>query len=329
MKGIVKAFIGWALCALLLAPGAALAAKYTLRVAYENNPGEPFDLAVKEWAKLFKQQTHGQGELLLFPSSALGSKKDVMEQMKMGSPLITLADGAFFADYLPDFGIIMGPYLGRNYQDIFTLTKSPWFADMSRQLEDKGFHILAANWLYGIRQMVVNRPIHTPADLQGVKIRVANSRVFIEAIRAMGATPTPMPLGEVYTALTTGVIDGAENPIPVLYGQKLFEPARYLIMTGHIDNVTQLVIGHKYYRTLPPDIQAALTRSCEQAGNYMTRLMLEADKRDREKMVAAGVTVIEVDRELFREASKSAYQQFPEWTPGLYDRLQDYLKNPS
>ncbi|CAI2508563.1 C4-dicarboxylate TRAP transporter substrate-binding protein [Serratia liquefaciens] len=328
MKGQLKQWVilTCALFSLLVFSTESISAKYTIRVSYENNPGEPFDLAVKKWAELFKEKTNGQGELVLFPSSSLGSKKDVMEQIKLGSAMITLADGAFFADYLPDFGIMMGPYLGRDYNDIFTLTKTPWFADLSRQLDDKGFHILAANWLYGIRQMVVNKPIHTPADLKGVKIRVANSRIFIEAIKAMGATPTPMPLGEVYTALTTGVIDGAENPIPVLYGQKLFEPARYLIMTGHIDNVTQLIIGQKYYRQLPDNIKKALTLSCEEAGNYMTQLIIQADQQDREKMKAAGVRVIEVDRELFRQASKSAYQQFPEWTPGLYEKLQSYLE---
>ena len=314
-----------AACALLSGPAQA-DAKYSIKVAYANNPGEPFDLAVNEWARLFAEETNGEGELITFPSAALGAKKDVMEQMLYGSGIITLADGAFFADYVPDFGIMMAPYLGNNYEDIFKLTKTPWFADLSKQLDGHGYHILAANWLYGVRHMMTKKPVKTPEDLKGMKIRVANGRIFIEAIRAMGATPTPMALAETYPALTTGVIDGAENPIPVLYGQKLFEPAPYLDLTGHIDNVTQLVIGQKYFEKLPENIQKALTHSCEEAGEFMTALSEKVANEDMEKMKKAGVTVVEVDRSLFREAAKSAYTKFPEWSPGLYDKVQSYLK---
>lgn len=306
--------------------GSALAAKYVIRAGYENNPGEPFDKAMHEWARLFKEATNGEGELQLYPSSQLGSKKDLMEQMTMGAAIITLTDGAFFADYIPDFAIMMGPYLGKDYTEVIKLSESPWFAEMSGELDKKGFHILAANWLYGSRHMVTNRPVHTPADLKGLKIRVPNARIQIEAMKEMGATPTPMPLAEVYPALTTGVIDGAENPIPVLYGQKHHEPAKYLILTGHLDNITNLTIGYKYYSKLPENIQKALTETCVQAGDFMTALILDAEQATIEKMKAEGVTVIEVDRNLFREASKATYEKFPDWTPGLYDKLQDYLK---
>lgn len=329
MKGkTIRSIFTLCMAALLVAAfvNPAPAAKYTIKAAYENNPGEPFDRAMHEWARLFKEATNGEGEIQLYPSSQLGSKKDVMEQMKMGAAMITLTDGAFFADYVPDFAILMGPYLGKDYTEVIKLGKTPWFADISTQLEKKGFHILAANWLYGSRHMVTNKPVHTPEDLKGLKIRVPNTRIQIEAMKEMGAAPTPMPLAEVYPALTTGVIDGAENPIPVLYGQKHHEPAKYLILTGHLDTITDITIGSKYYQKLPDDIKKALTTSCEQAGDYMTRILLEAEKETIEKMKAEGVTVIEVDRALFREASKNTYTKFPEWTPGLYEKLQGYLK---
>jgi TRAP-type transport system periplasmic protein len=305
---------------------AATNEKVVIKIAYENNPGEPIDLAVKEWARLFKEKTNGRGELQLYPSSQLGSKKDIIEQMKLGSNIITIADGGFFADYVPDFGIMMGPYLGKDYNDIFKLTKTDWFKDLSTKLEGKGYHIVTSNWLYGTRHMVVNKPVKTPADLQGLKIRVPNNKIQIEALKAMGATPTPMPLAEVYPALTQGVIDGAENPIPVLYGQKHHEPAKYLIMTGHLDNVSQWIIGQKYYEKMPADIQKALIESGDEAGNFMTQQIEKAEKETIEKMKTEGVTVIEVDRNLFREATKGVYTKFPEWTPGLYDKVQGLLK---
>ncbi|MDR1827629.1 MAG: C4-dicarboxylate TRAP transporter substrate-binding protein [Methylobacteriaceae bacterium] len=318
--------VGATLLSFAVATGPALSAEYSIKVAYENNPGEPFDLACQEWAKLFKEKTGGKGELLLYPSSQLGSKKDVMEQMTMGAGIVTLTDGAFFADYIPDFAILMGPYLGKDYTDVIKLSNTPWFNEMATKLEGQGFHILAANWLYGTRHMVTKKPVHTPEDLKGMKIRVPNARIQIEAMKEMGGTPTPMPLAEVYPALTTGVIDGAENPIPVLYGQKHHEPAKYLILTGHLDNITNITISNEYYQKLPDDIKTALTESCKEAGDFMTALILKNEKEVIEKMKAEGVTVIEVDRNLFREASKGTYSKFPEWTPGLYDKLQGYLK---
>ncbi len=325
-KRIAAGVVGLAMACMAFG-GAVQAAdvKYSIKLAYENNPGEPLDLAMREWARLFKEKTGGVGEMKVYPSSQLGSKKDVMEQMKMGSAIITLTDGAFFADYIPDFGIMMGPYLGKDYKDVIKLSETPWFADMSKQLEAKGFHIVGANWLYGTRHMLTKKPVHTPADLAGLKIRTPNARIQIEAMKDMGATPTPMPLAEVYPALTTGVIDGAENPIPTLYGQKHHEVAKFLILTGHLDNVTNLTAGQKYYEKLPPEIQKALTESCQEAGVYMTDLVHKVEKELIEKMKAEGVTVIEVDRGPFREATKTTYTKFPEWTPGLYEKVQGYL----
>lgn len=314
------------LCA-SLAPDAAMAAKYTIKVTYENNPGEPFDLAMHEWAKFFKEATGGEGELRLFPSSQLGQKKDVLEQMRMGAGIITLTDGAYLADFLPDFAIMMGPYLGKDYKDIFKISQGPWFKEMCVKLQDKGFHILAANWLFGVRHTMLKKPAKTPEDFKGLKIRTPITPIQIETVKAMGGTPTPMPLSEVYTSLTTGVIDGAENPIPVLYGQKHHEVAKYLILTGHCNNVTDITIGWKYYQTLPANIQKALVETCHKAGDFLTALILKADKEIIEKMKREGVTVIEVDQELFRNATKSVYSQFPAWTPGLYQKLQDYLAN--
>jgi tripartite ATP-independent transporter DctP family solute receptor len=327
IKSLAAGLVCLALTGALCHDGAQ-AAQYTIKFGYENSQGEPFDLGVREWARLVKEKTNGQVIIQPFPNSQLGSKKDIMEQMKLGAPVGTLSDGAFFADFgIPDFAILMGPYLGDGgYKDIIKLADTPWFEGLVKQLDDYGIHIIAANWLYGERHMVTKKPVRTPADLKGMKIRVPNTQIQIKAMAAMGATPTPMPLGEVYTALNTGVIDGAENPIPALYGLKLYEPTKHLILTGHLDNVTNLIVSKKYFDKLPPDIQKAIVETCKTAGDYMTAQLLKAEKENVEAMKAQGVTVIEVDRKLFRDAARATYSQFPDWTPGLYEKLQGYLK---
>ncbi|MBS1155464.1 MAG: siaP [Proteobacteria bacterium] len=302
------------------------AAKYTIKVAYENNPGEPLDLAAKEWARAFKEKTKGQAELQLFPSSALGAKKDVMQQMQLGSGVITITDGGFLADYVPDFGILMGPYLANDYKDLFKLAKSPWFADMSNKLAGKGLRIVTSNWLYGTRHFLLKKPAKTPSELKGVKLRSPNNRIQIEAIQSMGATPTPMPLSDVYPALSTGVIDGTESPINVFYSMKAYETAKYLVKTAYIHNISQWVIGEKYYAKLPADIQKALMESADIGGNFMTNSVVSAEQDAVEKLKKEGVTIIEVDREAFKKAAMVTYSKFPEWTPGLYEKVQGYMK---
>ena len=114
--------------------------------------------------------------------------------------------------------------------------------------------------------------------------------------------------------------------IPVLYGQKHHEPAKYLVLSGHLDMITQCFIGAAYFKKLPADIQKALIESGDEAGVFMMKTTLAAEKDVIEKMKKEGVTVMEVDKAAFREAAKDTYKHFPEWSPGLYDKVQSFLK---
>ncbi|WFS62605.1 C4-dicarboxylate TRAP transporter substrate-binding protein [Pseudodesulfovibrio thermohalotolerans] len=310
---------------LILAMSGIAQAKTTIRLAYENNPGEPLDQVAHKWADLVKERSNGEVELLLFPSSQLGGKKDILEMAKMGVNVITICDAGFLADYVPDFGILVGPYLAESPEKIFKLFKTGWYNDLAKQLESKGLHIVTSNWLYGVRHMVTTKPVKSPADMKGLKIRVPNNRIQIAALKSMGATPTPMPLGEVYPALTQGIIDGAENPLSVLYGQKLYEPAKYIELIGYLTMTAQWVGGQAYFDTLPADVVTLLQETGDEAGLYSRKVMAEEDEKIIKKMIADGSTLVDVDTAAFREMSKSTYSQFPEWTPGLYEKVQKLL----
>ncbi|MDR1520496.1 MAG: C4-dicarboxylate TRAP transporter substrate-binding protein [Planctomycetota bacterium] len=313
------------LLALAMAAPVAGAAQYVVKIGYENHPGEPLDAAVRHWKKLAEEKTGGKLEVQLFPSSQLGSKKDLIEQIRMGGNLVTFVDGSFLADFVPDMAILNGPYLADEMMDIVKLPESDWWKGLEKQLEAKDLHILAFNFLYGIRNMVVKKPVHAPADLNGLKIRVPNNKIQLEGILAMGAIPTPMPLAEVYPALTQGVIDGAENPIPVLYGQKHHEAAKYLILTKHLDNITGFVANPDFLKELPPEIVKAFEEAAYEAGEFSQKLALDADREYTEKIKAEGGVIIEVDITPFQEATKVVYSKFPEWTPGLYEKVRGIM----
>lgn len=325
-KAIGTLFAACTLAATMLAPASVLAKPVSIKVAYENNPGEPLDLVMRHWAELLKERSKGEVTLVLYPSSQLGSKQDVTEQAMMGMNVITLSDVAFLADYEPDLGILFGPYLTDDPQKLFKIYESDWFKEKNEALKKKGIHIVMNNYLYGTRQIIAKKPIRTPEDLAGMKIRVPNNVMQIKALQAMGATPTPMPLGEVYPALTQGMIDGVENPISVLQGQKLYEQAKYLSMVNYLTNTSVWVGGEAFFSRLPADQLEMIHQTGYEAGLYSQKLTLERDAEMLKTMEAEGVEVIYPDVEPFRQKALEVYKQFPEWSPNLYETIQQQLQ---
>jgi TRAP-type C4-dicarboxylate transport system substrate-binding protein len=142
----------------------------------------------------------------------------------------------------------------------------------------------------------------------------------------MGATPAPMALSDLYPALAQGVVDGAENPLPVLYGAKLHEQAKYCSLTGHILILSQFVGGERYLASLPQDVQELLDDTGREAGLYMNDLIVRAEEETVGKLKAEGVTFNQVDKAAFRRASRSVYDSFPLWTPGLYEHVVGLIR---
>lgn len=319
-----------ALCALLLGVTAptseAAQGKVKINVAYENNPGEPLDKVVHYWADLLKERSQGEIELIPYPSSQLGSKKDVTEQALMGVNVITITDVGFLQDYDADLGILFGPYLTDDTAKLFKIYDSAWFKAKEAVLRKKGIHVLMTNYLYGVRHILAKKPIYTPADMKGLKIRAPNQVMLIKTIEAMGATATPLPLGEVYPALTQGLVDGVENPIPVLYGGKFYEQAKYLSLIGHLVNTSVWIGGEAFFDTLTPAQVSLIHETAKAAGEYSQKIATANDEEMIARMKDAGVKIIQPDIAPFREATKGVYQQFPKWSPGLYDTIQKALK---
>ena len=301
---------------------AAKDGKVIIQVGYENNPGEPFDKGVNKWKELLEQKSNGTMIIETYPSSQLGSKNDLIDQMIAGQPVVTLADGAFYADRgVKDFGIVFGPFLFDNWDQCWNLVKSQWYADKSKDLEGKGLKILGSNWVYGARHTLTTKPVNSVEDLKGMKIRVPNNAIQVKGFEVLGAVPTPMPLGDTYTALQQGTIDGVENPLPVLYNGKFQEVAKYLILDGHVKNFTTLVCGTQFFNTLTPEQQKLLIETCEEAGLYNNEQQAASEKEVLEKFRSEGVTVVEPSDAVlqgFRNAAQKFYT-LPDfgWSKGL------------
>jgi tripartite ATP-independent transporter DctP family solute receptor len=304
---------------------AAHAAEVTIQIGYENHPGEPVDLGCNEWKRLVEEASNGEIAIELYPSSQLGSKNDIIDQMLAGDSVITLADGAFYAERgVPDFSILFAPYLFTTWEDCWKLVASDWYAEQSAKLEEKGLKLLTSNWVYGDRHTLTTKPVRTVADLAGMKVRVPNNTRQIAGFEVLGASATPMPLGDVYTALQQGVIDGLENPIPVLYNGKFQEVAKYLTLDGHVKNFTTWLCGTIFFESLSAEHRKILMECGDKAGIFNNNIVFKATEELTQAFRNEGVEVIEVDIEEFKKAALPLYSDpklTANWTPGLFETV--------
>ena len=325
----MKKFAALLLAIMLIALATTASAAVTIMIGYENNPGEPIDLACNEWKRLVEEKSNGEMIVEIFPSSQLGSKDNIIDQAMAGDCVITLANGAFFQDRgVKDFGVVFAPYLFENWEQLDKLAASDWFAQKKAELADLGLTILTG-WHYGARDTMTIKKVVTADDIKGMKIRVPNNSLQVKGMAATGAVPTPMSLGEVYTALQQGTIDGLENPLTVLYNGAYQEVCKYLILDHHILDYTCWVMGTEFFNTLTPEQQQILIEAGNEAGVYNNNMLEETTNKALEDLKAAGVEVVEFDRDSFVAASESFYSD-PEiqamWSEGLIDQIKAIIE---
>jgi tripartite ATP-independent transporter DctP family solute receptor len=299
-----------------------------LNIGFENSLSEPVGQGLQKWAELLDEASNGTMEIVLYPDSQLGDKSELIDSMLLGENVATLADGAFYADYgVPDFGIVFGPFLFDNWDQCWTLIESDWYQEQCDKLEAKGLKILSSNWAYGARHTLTVSPVNTVDDLKGMKIRVPSNEIQSLGFDVLGASSTGMSLGDVYQALQTKAIDGAENPLATLYGRKLHEVAKYLILDGHVLNFTTWVTSADWFNSLTEEQQDLLVETGKEAGFYNNEVQEASEADYLQKMIDEGVTVVDPSEEVlegFREKAQAFYEYGDRfgWSDGLYDTVR-------
>ncbi|WP_234261425.1 TRAP transporter substrate-binding protein DctP [Halomonas sp. MCCC 1A11062] len=157
--------------------------------------------------------------------------------------------------------------------------------------------------------MLTKKLVEAPEDLRGVRVRTINSPVWLRTIESMGATPTPLPWSEVYSALQLGAIDGAEAQLTAAEGQNLHEVITHIALTGHIHLMTGIATSEQWYQSLPEELRTILDEELQSAGEEASQATADAQNAVRERMEAEGVTFTEVDVELFRERVGGVYDE--------------------
>ncbi|TNB46387.1 C4-dicarboxylate ABC transporter [Martelella lutilitoris] len=308
------------LAASLLA-GSALAADYTLNVNTALATNDPLYKGLEAFRDNVAEASDGALEVRLFPNSQLGPDEDVLEQARAGAPVAVVVDGGRLAVFVNEFGVLGAPYLANGYDGIRKVVTSDMFDEWAQKLhDDAGLDVLSFNWWQGERHLLTKKPIGGPDDLSGVRMRTPGAPVWTGTIEAMGATPTPMPWGEVYSAISSNVIDGAEAQLPAVVGAKLDEVITNITLTGHINLITGLITSAAWVDSLPENLQTILHEEALKAGDIASYGTQDALASLQQQLIDNGVDVEEIDITPFKEATAVVYDNLG------YGDLRDQLQ---
>ncbi|HEY2862545.1 MAG TPA: TRAP transporter substrate-binding protein [Casimicrobiaceae bacterium] len=290
-------------------------AQIELKLGHVGEPGSLFDLSASEFAKRANAKLAGKATVVVFGSSQLGGDKEMLQKLKLGTLDMALPSTVMSSE-ADLFGLFEMPYLVKDRAHMGKIEKAIFWSKLEPAAEAKGLKVLAV-WENGYRHITNSkRPIVKPADLQGIKLRVPEGKWRLKMFQAYGANPSPMKLSEVFTALSTGVMDGEENPLTQIWSQKFQEVQKYLSMTGHVYTPAYLTVGMRRWDGLPADVRKILEDTAKETQAYVYAEAKKADDELEAKFVAAGVKVNQADKDAFIAASKPIYEEFGKEVPG-------------
>ena len=283
---------------------------YTLNVNSSLTAEDPMFKGLNQFKAEVERRSAGQLEVKLYPSSQLGSDEDVLEQARAGAGVAVLVDGGRLAPFVKEFGILGAPYLANNFTEVRKVVTSPLFETWVQKLRAaSGHQVFSFNWYQGDRHLLTMMPVTKPADLAGVRMRTPGAPVWLETVRALGATPTPMPWAEVYSALQMKAIDAAEAQDPATYGQRLFEVIKYITKTGHIQLITGLVGSKAWFDKLPANLQTVIREEALKAGDTASNATIASLANYEKLMAEKGVKINEIDIKPFVASTSVVYEK--------------------
>ncbi len=320
--------IGLAVClgiaAGLLLPTGAAYAQQKLRFAHVYETTEAYHKWAVWAADEVKKRTNGRYQIDVFPASSLGKEEDIFAGLALGTINMSYTGSFYAASRFGPMAISSAPYMFRDQAHWLAYRDSPMFQELA-----DGFHKTTGQKVlglvyYGERHVTSNKPIRTPEDMKGMKLRVPNSPMYMLLPKAVGANPAPIAFAEVYLALQQGTVDGQENPLPTIRAKKFYEVQKYIALTGHlIDSLLILVGGPTWTKLSPADQEIFQAVYREAAARCTDEIRAEEAKLAAEMEKSFGVTVMQVDRDAFRKAMAPMLTQagLP-WSPEHYERVQ-------
>lgn len=283
-----------------------------LRASSSTAPDHPYNLGLEKFAELVGEKTGGAVQIDIFPNAALGDERANIEDLQMGTLDIAVSSTGPLGNFVQDFLILDLPFLFKDYDHAHAVLDGEIGQTLSAKLDDIGV-VGGAFWENGFREMTNSKqPINSVADCAGLKLRCMENQVHMDAFSALGMDPTPMAWSEVFTALQQGVIDGQENPIAVIYSNKVYEAQAHLAITNHVYSPAMILFSKTVFEGLDPAYQTALLEAAQEAAAFERSACEDSEADQIAEMEAAGMQVTYPDTAEFQAAMAPVYEKYAE-----------------
>jgi tripartite ATP-independent transporter DctP family solute receptor len=325
MMRLKIAGIACALAATVFCAGSATA-KTILKLGNVQAPGMPVQTGLKKFSELVAERTKGEIEIQIYPAAQLGSEQEIIEGVHLGTIHMFEGSAGSLGRFLAKLDALSCPFLWKSQDSMVKTVRGEVGQELAQELlKTRRMRILDMGWIFGVRHLTTSKtPVKVPADTKGLKVRVQPDAIYLATVKAMGASPTPIPASEVYTSLQTGIVDGQENPISNIWQRKFHEVQKFLIRTGHITQNQLVLINEDVFQSLSPANRKILTDAAIEAGDYQNSLIDKIEEQDLESLKKGGMTVLDPDVAAFRAAAKDVCRDAAlekKWGQGFFDKL--------
>ncbi len=300
--GMAVAILGL-IGALTLPVGPAEAAvKTIIKIGTGVAPDHPENVGARKIKELVEKRAGDRMEVQVFTDGQLGDQRTMVENMRLGTLEMTWVTVGFFGSYEPILNVFESGYLFRDSWHSYKVFDGPMGNEVRGLVEKHGVKLLGF-YEAGLRHITNNvRPIRTPADLKGLKIRTPQAKYHLNTLKYMGANPVAMSFGELYTAMQQKVVDGQENPLSNIYKAKFYEVNKYLSLTGHLHLTHMVMYSAKLWEKLPADLQKIVREAVIESQETQRKAVRDDDENLLKELKTKGMQVNEGDREAFRRS---------------------------
>jgi tripartite ATP-independent transporter DctP family solute receptor len=291
------------------AASGAKSAPIVMRIGNTTAPDHILNITFEELAKAVNERSGGRIEATVYPSGQLGTLRTMTEALQLGTLEMATQSPGGLASFWPLMGVMELPYMFQNNQEVYDMLDGPIGQELNQKFLEKTNVRILGYWMNLVRDITNSkRPIRTPDDLKGMKLRVPETKTIVDTFTALGASQVPMAQGELYTALSQGTVDGQENPPTVIYASKYYEVQKYLSLTQHVFTPVVVAVSEDFWKKLPEDLRQIIQ---EEFVNARARSRPISVAMDEELTVELRKTmeVNEVDISLFRALVQPVYDE--------------------
>ena len=300
-------------------------AEYTIKIGHSDTTTNLIHVSLENFAAYVNEQSGGKVKVDIYAAEQLGSNAEMAEMVEMGSLDAMMLPQGQIANYCPKINALGLPFLFSDYDSVYKVLDSEIGEELVADFESRNM-IQIAYWENGLRQVTNSKkPINTPADLAGLKIRTPEDKMTIAIFTALGASPSPLAFSELYLALQQGTFDGQENPVSNIYANNFADVQKYLTITNHKYECKNMIFSLTSWNKYPEDVQNLLKEAAKTYGDEHRKAIVDSQDQMLKELQDAGMEVTNPDPAELQKATESVYTDYfakNDWAEDLVNRIK-------